>query len=175
MRFAGWVVGAALCVAAVPVWAADAGAGAIAVEKAWARASAGQAPNGAAFLTIRNTGAQADQLVAASADVSTKTELHTHIKEGEVMKMRPVDAIAVPAGGAVELKPGGDHVMFMGLTRQLKQGESFPLTLKFAHAGEVKVTVEVQSAGAMSAGGTASSGAMGTMNHGSMDHGNMHH
>lgn len=159
MRFAGWILGTALCVAVLPAWAGDATLGSIAVQKAWARASAGQAPNGAAFLTIVNSGPQADTLVAASAGVSKTAELHTHIKDGEVMKMRAVESIAIPAGGTVELKPGGDHVMFMGLTQPLKQGEGFPLTLKFANAGEVKVTVDIQSAGAM--------GAAASMDHGS--------
>lgn len=159
MRFAGWILGAALGVAVLPAWAGDATQGTIAIQKAWARASAGQAPNGAAFLTIVNSGPQAEKLVAASSGVAKTTELHTHIKEGDVMKMRAVEAIEIPAGGSVELKPGADHVMFMGLTQQLKQGESFPLTLKFAGAGEVKVTVDIQAAGAM--------GASATMDHGS--------
>lgn len=159
MKFSGWVLGAALCVAAFPAWAGDATVGSIDIQKAWSRASAGQAPNGAAFLTITNKGSKAEKLLGASATISKTAELHTHIKEGDVMKMRAVEAIEVPAGATVELKPGGDHVMFMGLSQQLKQGESFPLTLKFAGAGEVKVTVDIQAAGAM--------GASATMDHGS--------
>ena len=163
MRFAGWVLGTALCTAVFPAWAGDVPHGTIIVQQAWARASAGQAPNGAAFLTIVNSGTEADKLVSASSNVAKTTELHTHIKEGDVMKMRAVESITVPAGGSVELKPGGDHVMFMGLTQQLKQGESFPLTLKFANGGEINVTVEIQTPGAMGA-------PMGTMDHGSMKH-----
>lgn len=159
MKIAGWALGAALCVAALPAWAGDATHGTITVQKAWARASAGKVANGAAFLTIVNSGAQADTLVAVSAGVSKTAELHTHIKEGEVMKMRAVDSISIPAGGTVELKPGGDHVMLMGLTEALKQGAAFPLTLKFANAGDVQVTVDIQSVGAM--------GAAATMDHGS--------
>jgi len=127
-----------------PAFAAD-----IMVEGAWARASAKMARAGAAFLTIKNMGG-ADKLVAAKADISKKVELHTHIKDGDIMRMRKVEGgIAVPAKGMAMLKPGGDHVMFMGLTKQLKEGEMFPLTLVFEKAGEVKVHVKIGKAGAM--------------------------
>ena len=85
MRFAGWVLGTALCTAVFPAWAGDVPHGTIIVQQAWARASAGQAPNGAAFLTIVNSGTEADKLVSASSNVAKTTELHTHIKEGDVM------------------------------------------------------------------------------------------
>jgi len=129
---------------------APAFAGDISVEDAWARASAKMARAGAAFLTVKNTGS-ADKLVGAKADISKKVELHTHIKDGDVMKMRQVESIAVPANGMAMLKPGGDHVMFMGLTKQLKEGDMFPLTLVFEKAGEIKTHVKVQKAGAMGA------------------------
>lgn len=118
------------------------------VQNPWARASAGMAGAGAAFMAITN-GGEADRLVAASAEVSKKVELHTHIKEGEVMKMRRVDAIDIPANDAVHLKPGGLHVMFIGLEEPLQEGQSFPLTLVFENAGEVIVDVQVEKAAAM--------------------------
>ena len=120
----------------------------IEVVAPWARASAGMAGAGAAFMDIKNGGA-ADRLVAASAGVSKSVELHTHIKEGEVMKMRQVEAIDVPAGGMVHLKPGGLHVMFIGLKAPLKEGETFPLTLTFEQAGDMTVDVDVKAPGAM--------------------------
>ncbi len=129
---------------------APAFAGDISIEGAWARASAKMARAGAAFLTVKNTGA-ADKLVGAKADISKKVELHTHIKDGDVMKMRQVESIAVPANGMAMLKPGGDHVMFMGLTKQLKEGDMFPLTLIFEKAGEIKTHVKIEKAGAMGA------------------------
>jgi periplasmic copper chaperone A len=64
------------------------------------------------------------------------------------MRMREVDAIALPTGKAVELKPGGLHIMFIGLKAPLKAGESFPLKLRFEKAGEVTVQVNVEAAGA---------------------------
>lgn len=127
-----------------PAFASD-----IMVEGAWARSSAKMARAGAAFMTIKSMGA-ADKLIGAKADISKNVELHTHIKDGDIMKMRKVEGgIAVPAKGMAVLKPGGDHVMFMGLTKQLKEGEMFPLTLVFENAGEVTTHVKIGKAGAM--------------------------
>ncbi|NQW12439.1 MAG: copper chaperone PCu(A)C [Alphaproteobacteria bacterium] len=133
---------------------------AISVTAAFARASAGPAKTGAAYLTIHNAGSGADRLVAAKADVAKRVELHTHRHEGGVMKMRPIAAVDIPAGGKASLKPGGDHVMFMGLTAPLTEGESFTLTLVFERAGEITVTVEIGSVGAM--GASHSRGVHGT-------------
>jgi len=135
---------AAIALAATFLASQAAIAGDIQITKPWARASAGQAKAGAAFLAIANTGTTDDRLVAARADVSRKTELHTHIKEGDLMKMRQVEAIDVPAGKTVALQPGGLHVMFMGLNAPLASGTHFPLTLVFEKAGEITVDVEVQ-------------------------------
>ena len=132
--------------------AADSQAAPITVADAWARASAGMAKAGAAFMTIKNTGAD-DKLVAASADVSDRVELHTHIHDGDVMRMRKVDAIDVPANGEAVLAPGGYHIMFLGLKAPLKEGETFPLTLTFEHGGKITVDVTVKAPGAMGGGG----------------------
>ncbi len=128
-----------------PSWAGD-----ITVENVWARASAGMARAGAAFMTIKNTG-DADKLVSARANVSKATELHTHIHDNGVMKMRQVPEIAV-AKGMTMLQPGGLHVMFMGLNEPLKEGTKFPLTLVFEKAGEMTVDVMVKKAGEMGMG-----------------------
>ncbi|MCF8483355.1 MAG: copper chaperone PCu(A)C [Rhodospirillum sp.] len=147
---------------------AEAQAGDITVTEAWARASAGMAKAGGGFLTLSNTGSTDDRLVAAKSDVSTITELHTHIREGDVMRMRPVEAIDVPAGGRVSLQPGGLHVMFIDLKAPLKEGDHFPLTLVFEKSGETTVDVVVKDVGAMGMG--MSHGAMqnGQMNQGTM-------
>jgi copper(I)-binding protein len=112
------------------------------VEAAWARPTVAGQSGGGGFLKITG-GSVNDRLVSASAGVSKVVELHTMEMDGNVMRMRPIDAIEVPAGATVELKPGGRHVMFMGLTQALKAGTSFPLTLRFEKAGEVKVDVQV--------------------------------
>ncbi len=126
--------------------------GPLRIETPWTRAAL-QGRQGAGFLVIRNTGAEADRLVAASSPVSGRMELHTHIRDGDVMRMRPVDDIPVPAGGSVTLQPGGLHLMFMGLNRPLVAGESIPVTLRFAEAGEVTIQLAVQAAGARGPGG----------------------
>lgn len=120
---------------------------ALVIESAWARASAGMARTGAGFLTIRNEGA-ADRLVGASAGVSRKVEIHTHVMDGAVMWMRRVDAVPVAASATTALKPGGDHLMFVGLHAPLEEGGRFPVTLTFERAGAVTVTMEVRGVAA---------------------------
>ncbi len=129
---------------------ADAGEG-IAVRAAWARATPAGAPAGAAFLTLENPAAEGDALVAAAAPVADAVELHTHAMDGGVMKMRKVERIEIPAHGAVELKPGGLHVMLIGLRAPLAEGATFPLTLSFARGGTVEVPVTVRPIGARAA------------------------
>ena len=129
--------------------AGDFKAGAITVTDPWARATASRAKTGAAYLTLRNSGADPDRLIAVKSGVSRKTGLHQSLVESGIMKMQGVRAIDVPAKGQTMLKPGGFHVMFMGLKAPLKEGASFPLSLVFDKAGEITVTVRVMKAGAM--------------------------
>jgi periplasmic copper chaperone A len=140
---------AAVLLTAVPAAAHDYQLGDLTIGHPWARASAGLARNGAAYLTIHNAGAAGDRLVAAAGDVAERIELHTHLMEGDVMKMRQVEAIDVPAGGDVALQPGGRHIMMIGLKAPLVEGERFPLTLRFAEAGEITVEFAVEAVGAM--------------------------
>lgn len=136
----------ALTAAATAAFAHDA---AISVESAWTRATAPSAKNGGAYMTIRNTGPADDRLVAAASPAATRAELHAHTMTDGVMRMRPVaDGVAVPAGGAAELKPGGLHVMLLGLTAPLAEGATIPVTLTFEHAGAITVEVPVMKAGA---------------------------
>jgi hypothetical protein len=116
------------------------------VDHAWARATPGKADNGAAYVTI--TSPTADRLVSASTPVAKKAELHTMSMQGMVMKMRPISGVDIPAGQPVSLKPGGEHIMLMGLNEPLREGRSFPLTLDFEKAGPRTVTVTVEKAGA---------------------------
>lgn len=144
---------AALCVgfAAVAGFSALAQSGPIEIPHAWARATAATAKTGAAYLTIANKGASDDRLVAVAAPVAAKAELHVTSMDNGVMKMRPLDGVEVKAGGHAELKPGGMHIMLVGLTAPLKAGQKFPLTLTFEKAGKVEVMVTVEKAGAMGA------------------------
>ncbi len=122
--------------------------GGLTIDGPWARASAGMARAGAAFMTIANASNQDDTLVSASATVSKVVELHTHIHDNGVMRMRKVDSITIPANGTAVLQPGGLHVMFIGLHQPLAQGEIIPVTLQFANAGSVDIQVEVRGVGA---------------------------
>ncbi|MFM7345726.1 MAG: copper chaperone PCu(A)C [Tagaea sp.] len=126
---------------ALPAFAAD-----IRVEDAWARASLGQARNGAAYMIVHATGAQPDRLVAAASPVAGKVELHNHIMVGNVAQMRPVDAIEVMPGSPTVLQPGGLHVMLLDLRAPLQAGQSFPVTLRFERAGDVQIQVEIRAA-----------------------------
>jgi len=121
--------------------------GAIDIGHPYARATVAGQPTGGGFLSLQNGGA-ADRLLSVSADVSKSVELHSMAMDGDVMKMRQVDAIELPAGKLVELKPGGLHIMFIGLKAPLKVGDKFPLKLKFEKAGEVTVQVNVEAASA---------------------------
>lgn len=115
----------------------------ILVHDAYAR-SANQ-KTGAAFMQIANDG-KADRLIEARSDIARKVELHTHIFEGGVAKMRQVEGgIPLPAGETVSLERGGLHVMFMGLTRPMNSGETFPLTLVFESGAELHLDVAVDN------------------------------
>ena len=130
-----------LLAAALPVAAPAAAGGALAVEDARARILLPSRP-GAAWLTVRNKGG-ADRLLGAESPAAGRIEIHTHIHEGGVMKMRRVEAIDIPAGGEAALEPGGDHLMLFGLKAGLAPGDSFPLTLLFEKAGPVTVEMRV--------------------------------
>jgi copper(I)-binding protein len=123
--------------------------GSITVMHPWARATPGPAKAGAGYLGLKNNGATADRLVKAESNLSKRTELHTHIMEGGVMKMTHVEeGIEVPAGKEVMFEPGGFHVMFMGLKAPFKEGEMLPVTLYFEKAGKVEVQLTVKAVGA---------------------------
>lgn len=135
---------------AAPLAARDSQAGDIAISQPWARATAPAARNGAGYLTLRNGGNRPERLVSVSADqVAARVEIHTMTFDGGVMRMRPLpDGLEIPARGEAALAPGGNHLMFLGLKRPLRQGESVPVTLRFERAGLVRVTLTVEPIGA---------------------------
>jgi copper(I)-binding protein len=102
------------------------------------------APTGAVYFTLTNPGEQPDRLIGVKTSRAEKAELHTHVHEGEIMRMQQIESIELPAGGHVEFKPGGSHVMLFKMSKPLVAGERFPLTLIFEHAGEVSVDVAIQ-------------------------------
>jgi copper(I)-binding protein len=140
--------------------AAAAQQGAVEVTDAWAPATPGKAENGAAYLTIASPAP--DRLTGLTTPVATAAELHMMTMEGtmagSVMRMRPLAGLDLPAGQKVTLKPGGAHIMLVGLKGPLRPGQSFPLTLYFEKAGPREVTVTVAKAGATGPDGYAGTG-----------------
>jgi copper(I)-binding protein len=123
---------------------------AIAIDGAWARATLPAQTSSAAYFTIGNKGG-ADVLLSISSPAGDASIHSTSIDKG-VMRMRAVPNAEVPADGKLELKPGGLHVMVMGLKQPLVAGSSIPLDLKFQKSGDVHVDAEVMAAGSEGAG-----------------------
>ncbi|MHA1151617.1 MAG: copper chaperone PCu(A)C [Alphaproteobacteria bacterium] len=133
--------------------AADLAAGELRVEQAWARASATQsAKAGAAYFTLVNLGAEPDRLIGVATPLTRKAGLHNHVMDQGMMKMLPVAAIEISPGEPTVLRPGGLHVMLMGLKAPLIEGETFTLTLTFEKAGPVEIEVTIQGPAAMQHG-----------------------
>lgn len=152
-----YLVSFAISLALLPV-AAFAQTSTVTVTHPWARASAGAATTGAAYLTLADTAP--DHLVSVSTPLAKMAELHETIDDKGIMRMRPVPHLALEPGKPVTLSPGGYHVMLMGLAAPLKAGDQFPMTLTFEHAPPVTVTVEVEAMGAQGMGGAAGHGGM---------------
>jgi hypothetical protein len=117
--------------------------GPLKIENPQARSTVPAQKMSGGFLKIENDSAAADKLIAASSSVSKSMELHTMIMDNNVMRMREVKSIDLPAKSKVELRPGGLHLMFIDLNQQLKAGDTIPVKLKFEKAGEVEVKFEV--------------------------------
>jgi copper(I)-binding protein len=144
----------------------------IVVETAWARATPGNAPTGAVYFRVVNRGIAPDRLVAVTTPVAERAEIHENKIVDGVMQMRPLGGVTIEPRQSMELKPGGDHLMLIGLKHPLKQGESFPLTLVFEKAGTLTVGVAVEKVGASGGMGMDHGGANGGMG---MDHGGAGH
>jgi copper(I)-binding protein len=127
----------------------------------WARATPRGADIGGAYMTIRNTGTDADRLIGGSTAIANRFEVHQMLMDKGVMKMRPVEGgLEIKPGQAVEFKPGSFHVMLMGLKQQLEKGQRVKATLEFEKAGKVDIefAVEAIGAGAPAAKGPAPKG-----------------
>ncbi|HZS66283.1 MAG TPA: copper chaperone PCu(A)C [Burkholderiales bacterium] len=115
----------------------------ITVQDAWMRATPPGAKIAAGYLTIRNAGS-ADRLVGATSPAAERVETHVTARDGDMMRMREVKGYDVPAKGTLELKPAGAHLMLVNIKAPLKEGTSVPVTLRFQHAGDIKVAFQVR-------------------------------
>jgi hypothetical protein len=118
----------------------------IVVHEAWAGASPGDSTTGAAYVTLMG-GSRPDSLVSVSTPVAATAGVHETINDHGIMKMRPAGPVPLPPGEMVTFAPGGMHIMLTGLKQKLVAGQSFPLTLTFAHAGPITVQVTVRGLG----------------------------
>ena len=142
--------------------------GSLEIEHPYARATPPNAPVSGGYMTIRNTGTEADRLISAEATFADRVEIHEMAMDGEVMKMRQLaDGLEIPAGEEVVLQPGGYHVMFIGIDSQFKEGEIRKAKLTFEKAGTIELDFKVENVGAMKMDGT------GKMDHGKMGQGAM--
>ena len=164
------LLAAVLALAAPLAHAADTKAGSLVISDPWSRETAPRAKTGAGYVVISNTGKAADRLLGGSTPAAGRLEVHSATTENGVMRMRPQkDGVDIPAGGKLELKPGGYHIMFIDLKAPLKAGETVPVTLEFAKAGKVNVSFDVQSLRGKTA--PADHSGHGQMNH---DHAGHH-
>ena len=114
------------------------------IDGAYAMASIPNVPNSAAFFVIKNNSDKDIAITSANSDIAEKNELHTHIKENKMIKMMKIEKLVVPAKSSLELKSGGDHVMLMGLKKELKAGDEINLELSFSDGDKKKIKVPVK-------------------------------
>ena len=120
---------------------------ALKISGGWAKAMLPGQPVGGGYLTVQNTGSEADRLLSITSPSSPDVQIHEMKMEGDVMKMRQLaEGLEIPAGGKVELKPGGSHLMFMSVPEPFKEGGMVKIMLKFEKAGGVEVSLPVAAA-----------------------------
>jgi copper(I)-binding protein len=117
------------------------------IDQPFARATPPGAKTGGVFFTVENRGDIGDTLIRASSPIAGAIELHQMAVDAGIMKMRAIPAVEVKPGGKLELKPGGYHLMLFDLKQPLQKGDKFPLTLTFARAGALELSVVVEDMG----------------------------
>lgn len=140
------------CVAVLLAFAAPASAhsykaGGLEISHPWARETPPSAKVGAGYFKVKNTGTEADRLIAVETEGAEKVEIHESINENGVAKMRQVQTVEIPAGAETALKPGGYHLMLVNLKEALAEGMRIPATLVFEKAGKIKVELAVEGMG----------------------------
>jgi periplasmic copper chaperone A len=127
-------------------------AGDLLIHHPWTRATAPGAPVAGGYAEIRNTGALPDRLVGGSFEASAQFEIHEMTMDGDVMKMAKLpNGLEIPAGATVTLKPGGLHLMFIGLKLPLAEGAKIKGSLVFEKAGKIDVEFAIEAKGAKGA------------------------
>jgi copper(I)-binding protein len=158
-RLAIFVAASLAASLALPAHAEDVAAGSVKISAPWARATPKGAAVCAGYMTITNNGSAPDRLVGGASEISNRFEIHEMTMDNGVMRMRPLaKGLEIKPGQTVELKPGGNHVMFLGLKMPLAQGEHVKATLAFEKAGKVDVDFTVESLGAQTGGDHAMPG-----------------
>lgn len=146
------LITAALSLSPIAALAHEFKVGDLEIEHPWSRAT-GQTRPAVGYLKIRNNGTTADRLLGATTRIAEHVMLHANVIENGVAKMSPAEGLDIPPGGEVVLAPKGDyHLMIMGLKQPLAEGDTFPVTLIFEHAGKVDVTFVTAAAGATESG-----------------------
>jgi copper(I)-binding protein len=142
------LVGAAVLLVGGIAAAETYSAGGLQIVNPWARATPKGAKVGAGYLTITNKGTESDRLIGGSAVPASRFELHTTVTENGVGRMRRIDGLEIKPGETVAFRPGGMHVMFVGLKQPLSQGQTVKGTLVFERAGTIAIEFAVQAVGA---------------------------
>jgi len=142
--FPGYAMKALALLVFSSLLAAAAGAGAqVAVREPWVRATVAHQNSTGAFMRLQSPGDT--RLVEARSPVARTVEIHEMSMENNVMKMRAVDGVDLPAGKPVELKPGGYHMMLIGLTVQIREGDSVPITLVFEGRDRKRQVIDISA------------------------------
>ena len=140
---------AAAVLLASPAWAQAYKLSSLEIDQPWTRATAPTAKAGGGYVTITNKGTTGDRLIAARSAASAKVEIHEMKMDGNVMRMRELEkGLEIPPGATVALKPGGYHIMFMGLKAPFAKDTKVPITLVFEKAGSLDIMLDVEALGA---------------------------
>lgn len=148
MRFAtiaGVIVAYFITVSAI---AADYKIGSLKIMGPWSRATPKGASTAIGYMTIKNNGTTPDELIGGSVDFANVLQLHSMTMEDGISKMRELKFVEIGPGQTIEFKPGGSHIMFVGVKHPLSEGEHVKGTLIFEHAGTVQIDYDVQGIGA---------------------------
>ncbi len=139
----------AAALATTPSFAHDYKIGSIEIVQPWSRATPSTAPSAGGFLTLTNKGNMPDRLIAIESPAAKQTEIHEMKMDGAVMRMRQLEnGVVLPPGQTIELKPGGYHVMFMGLKAPFVKDQKVSATLVFEKAGRIDIEFQVDALGA---------------------------